>query len=237
MLIGAILVILGREVFGKTHSRNTIWSVGIYVLGLVVIAIFSAGFILAIVSASLTASNPTVLARTLTDNFNNFLIGLIIGSAIIGIAEVRFTYALQTPTGRILLWAAYATSLAVGIALLAIIGPQVSEVVAQAISSGTFNRAPIDRLQSQLQGIQLLGLIPAAIYAFAYYLAWSRVKTGEIPKTNSRHTCRATGALAVSLSNPTLHKTVPADESRLEQLRIGKHGLKRARFTTLSPRF
>ncbi len=182
VLIGVVLVILGREAFGKTYSRNAIWSVVIYILGLIIIAIFAASFISAIVSAALLTNNPTIIARSITDSFNSFLIGLIIGSAISGIAEVLFTYALQKPAGRLLLWVAYATRLAVTVTVFAIIGPQVSEAVAQAISSGTFNPAPIQMLQTRMQGLQLLGLIPALIYAVAYYLAWSRIKNDEIPQ-------------------------------------------------------
>ncbi len=200
LLIGVILVILGRKVFGKTHSRNAVWSVGIYILGLVIIGVFTAGFVAAVISAALLTNNPAVITRSITDNFNNFLIGLIIGSATLGIGNVLFTYALQKPAGRILLWAAYAASLALGIATLAIIGPEISATVAQAISGGTYNRAPIDALEARRQGLQLFGLGPALLNAAAYYLAWSRVNTGEIPETPSPQLSQTSQGLPPSAS-------------------------------------
>ena len=186
ILIGVILVILGRHVFGETHSRNAIWSVGIYIVGLVVIFVFTIGFIASIISAASLTNNPSVLADAIVSSFYNFLIGLIIGSAISGIANVLFTYTLQKPTGRLLLWLGYTLGLVTGIVTFAVIGPQVSAVAQQAVSGGTFNRVPINALQAQAQGLGLLRFIPALIYAIAYYMAWSRVNAGEIPEAPTR---------------------------------------------------
>jgi len=181
-LIGAILVILGREVFGEKHSRNAVWSIGIYVVGIVLIFVFTIGFALSIVSVAFLTSNPAALSQSIISNFNNFLIGIVVSAAITGLANVLFTYELQKPIGRYLLWAGYATSLVTSIAVFALVAPQIASVVAQAVSGRTFNRIPIENLQAQTQTYQIIGLIPAAIYATAYYMAWSRINRGEIPQ-------------------------------------------------------
>ncbi len=52
-LIGAILVILGRKAFGSDHSRNAIWSIIIYIVGLAIIAIGAVAFFLESLSAAI----------------------------------------------------------------------------------------------------------------------------------------------------------------------------------------
>ncbi len=106
--------------------------------------------------------------------------------------------------------------------------------VAQAISRGTFNRAPIDALEARRQGLQLLSLIPAAIYAFAYYLAWSRVSTGEIPESPTPQSPQTSqGLTTLRLSNLGLERMTQG--ARPKRLRISKQGLMRARFQTKPP--
>jgi hypothetical protein len=50
VLVGAILVIIGRRPFGPAHSRNTIRSVIIYVVGIAVVIIGSIAFTLSDIS-------------------------------------------------------------------------------------------------------------------------------------------------------------------------------------------
>lgn len=171
LLVGAILVILGRKAFGPTHSRNVIISIVMFFLGIVVavvvvvIAVFSnlSGFI-----GPGGVPQPAALVSAL----GAALIGGIVGAAIIGIAEVLFTYALQNPIGRVLLWAAYGANVALSVVIFAIISPQLSSI----LSTGDYNR-----LAGQQGTLQLLGVIPTALFAAADYLAWSRISHGEIP--------------------------------------------------------
>lgn len=150
--------------------------------------IVTVGFFLSIFSAvTLARGDPSVLVAALTSSFNDLLVGAIVGGAVTSIGVVLFTYALQNSTGRLLLWLAYATSLAFNIMNLAIIGPQVSKAVQAAVANGGFDRAPLDALQAEVRVIGLLGLIPAAIYAAAFYLARSRIAKGESPEQAKMH--------------------------------------------------
>ncbi len=94
--VGAILVILGREAVGKPHSNYTIRSVVPYIVGFILIAAFTADFVLSIVAASLGSRGTTNLSQVLTPAINNFLLGAVIGGAITGLAYVR----LPTPSKR-----------------------------------------------------------------------------------------------------------------------------------------
>jgi MFS family permease len=187
VLIGAILVILGRKAFGPSHSRNAIWSIIVYVVGIAIIAIGAIAFLLELGIARIETRNGTItspqLSQALTSSFQTLLVAAAVGGAVIGIAQVLFTYAIQNRNGRIILWAGYASSLAIGISEAVIIGQSVSDAVAQSIGAGTYDPTPLQNLQNQLSAIGLLGLIPAALYAGALYLVWTRIGRGELPPT------------------------------------------------------
>ncbi len=186
VLIGAILVIVGGKPFGQTHSRNTIWSVIIYVVGVAVIIVGSVAFTFSVFSTTAISTingsfNPNTVSQALSSSFDGLLMATVLGGAIIGIANVFFTYAIQNRNGRILLWSGYLASLAVSAATFLIISPLIASAVNQALSGGTYNPASIAALQFQEYTVGLLGIIPAGLYATAFYLVWSRINRGEIP--------------------------------------------------------
>jgi len=184
LLIGAILVIVGRKAFGPKHSRNTIWSIIIYVIGIAIgvgtalVLVFSS-FFAAFNTGANPSYNPNIAAEALIGTLDGVLVGMIVGSIVGGIAYVLFTYELQKPLGRALLFSGYAMGIAIAIVEYLIIAPQINDAAQQASSSGTLDA--FNSLTSQLQTLGLLSFIPAIIYGTAFYLAWSRVKRGEIP--------------------------------------------------------
>ena len=180
LLIGAILVILGRKAFGSTHARNVVIAIVLFFVGIVV-GIIAGVLFAAAVFAAVASQNPATAGPALASAFNTLLVGAIVAAAISGIASVLFTYALQKQTGRILLWAGYAANLAISIAIFAIIAPLISNAVNQSVSGGTYNPAPLAALQGQLTALGYLSAVPALLFAAATYLAWSRVSHGEIP--------------------------------------------------------
>ena len=185
-LIGAILVIIGRKPFGPAHSRNTIWSVVIYSVGIAVVIIGSVAFTLSVISASFNPSvngafDQNTVGQALASSFDGLLIAAAIGGAVIGIANVLFTYAIQNKNGRTLLWSAYIASLAVSVVTILVIGPLITNAFQQAVSGGRYDPGPISALQLQESIIGLLGYIPALIYAVAFYSVVSRINRREIP--------------------------------------------------------
>jgi hypothetical protein len=129
--------------------------------------------------------NQSTVYQALSSSFNGLLIAAAIGGAIIGIGEVLFTYAIQSRNGRILLWSAYAASLAVSVVTFLVISPLIANAFQQAVAGGVYNRAPISALQSQESIIGLLGYIPALLYAVAFYSVVSRINRAEIPGSQS----------------------------------------------------
>ena len=177
-IIGAILVILGRNAFGPQHSRNASVSLILYIGGAIVAGIGTAVFVFSIVSSRITG---TVDQASITSAFQIFLATIVAQAAISGIAIVLFTYQLQKQMGRILLWVGYALSIAISVVTFAYISSILASSIASAFASGTYNPAPLQDLQSEASAFSVLGLIPAIIYAIAYYIARERILRGEIP--------------------------------------------------------
>ncbi len=179
ILVGAILVILGRKAFGAMHARNVILSLVLFFVG--IIGAIALGVVFAFSLISSVGQNPQDFGRAFAAAFNNLLIGAIVLGAISGLASVLFTYALQNQTGKMLLWAGYAANIIIAIAIFAIVGPLITAAVSQATSGSTVNMAPLAALQAQQSSYNLLNAIPSLLFAGACYLAWNRVNRSEIP--------------------------------------------------------
>ena len=175
--IGVIMVIFGRNSFETTHSNYVFSSVVIYCLGFAIalIALFYFSFF------SITASQGLVSQATVESKqilaFDDFLTGVLVSGAVIGVAYVVFTYALQDSAGRALLYIAFATHLVVAVLIASVISQQVAGAITHSLSSGSVYPS----LLAQLQLLQLLGFAPAAIFAIAYYKVYSRIQKGEVP--------------------------------------------------------
>ncbi len=171
LFIGAILVILGRKAFGPTHSRNILLSIVLFAVGILVVIVIAVVALVPMFPTIVNTGGLTTPASRAAGQ-NAGLAGGIAAAAIIGVAEVLFTYALQARTGRAVLWAAYAANLAVAIALYVVLSP-----VYNAVASAS----DFDSAFAQQVTYSLITVVPALIFAAADYLAWSRISRREIP--------------------------------------------------------
>jgi zinc ribbon protein len=183
VLIGAILVIIGRKAFGPAHSRNVIISIILFFVGFAVgvVAVIALAGALA---ASLFGGTPTQAG--VQSALNTYLILLVVTAAVGGIANVLFIFALQNKIGRLLLFAAYASSIVIEVALFVLLSGTLSQFLSAAFPGGTYNSAAaaaaLTNFSNQARTLGLLSVIPALLYAAADYVAWSRINRGEIPE-------------------------------------------------------
>jgi MFS family permease len=182
VLIGAILVILGRKAFGATHSRNVMISILLVIVGIIIVAV-AAVILVSATAASLLGGTPSQSA--VTNGFNTFLIIAAIGAIVGGLASVFFTYAIQNKTGRMLLLGGYAAGIIIQIAIFVIVSQAIGSIVATMFPGGTYDPAAAVAatadFSSRVQVLGYLSAIPALIYAGAYYIVWTRINKGEIP--------------------------------------------------------
>jgi len=182
LVIGAILVILGRKAFGPTHSRFVIISIVVAILGFV--TAFFAGLVIGFsFAASSFGGTPTQAG--LQAALTNSLIVAFVGTVIAGIASVLFTFALQNQMGKILLVVGYVASIGVQAVIILVLLPLIPSTVAAMFPNGTFDQnaaiAAAGGFSSKAALYGYLSAIPALIFAAADYIAWTRIKKGEIP--------------------------------------------------------
>lgn len=181
VLVGVILVILGRKAFGKAHARNVVLAIVLFLVGIVGAVFVGVSLGLALASAMLPGGSPPT-AETIRAAFNTLLWGTVVVTAVASLSSVLITYALQKPLGRMILWGGYAATVAINLAIVFIIAPDVSEAVADAFQGGTFNDAALSAVLNRLNFLNVLTAIPSVLFAAAYYLAWQRVNRREIPE-------------------------------------------------------
>ena len=172
LLIGAILVILGRKAFGPKHSRNVILSLVLFLVGIVGAVVLAILVVAATLGSFVTPDPATVLGA-----LNTLLIGTVIISAVSGLASVLFTYELQSNLGRVLLWAGYGASVGVEVAIFLILLPLLNGL----FTGGTVDPRALEAFLATISSYEYLGVISAALFAAANYIAWDRLNRRLIP--------------------------------------------------------
>ena len=187
-IVGGLLIVIGRDSFGRAHSRNTILSVLFFIISIVTITtgkiLFGATLVLSqIPNGTITYGNRT------SSTVNPYLISYIastIAAALSGLAIVFLTYALHRKTGRIILSVSYVTLLALTVTMTALI------LQGFAIRSSVIvDLAYLQEMRYQYEIVQLLTIIPTLAFAFSFYLALRRINNGEIPESTAQKTLPA----------------------------------------------
>ena len=179
IFIGLILLILGRKAFGDHHPRNVIVSIVLLFVGIGAIIGAALPLGISVATAQLTGAIPT--AAELTSDFQVLLGGEIVGAVAFGLMSVLFTYALQKPAGRLLLFAGFGASVALSVAIYLIVAPLIQSAIQEALAGGVFDPTTVSSLAGVASSYGLLNAIPSLLFAAAEYLAWSRISRGEIP--------------------------------------------------------
>src|SRR2546427_2532649 len=186
VLVGAILVILGRKAFGPAHARKVMISILLFFIG-IIIAIVAGIILTSALLSGFFGGAPSQAA--VQSALNNYLIVAFVATIVGGLASVFFTYELQNQTGRYLLFAGYAATVIIQIAVFVIVSQTIATAIAAMFPGGTYNpvqaATAMASFTSQAQTIALLSGIPALLYAGANYIAWTRINKGEIPASTA----------------------------------------------------
>ncbi len=158
-LVGAVMVVVGRDAFGERHARYVEWSVGIYILGFMIFL-----FVLVGASSSIETTLRTTNAASLS-------------SALTNIVELYFL-PIQDHRGRIILWSALATGLVLSLSVDFVLAPELGNAVSRAVATSSV--APLNSFLATVAALRVAGLIPAFMYALAFYMVWSRIGSGKI---------------------------------------------------------
>lgn len=178
-LVGAILVILGREAFGAAHSRNVVVAVVLYIIGFLAVVVLVVG-LAASMGVALNLP-PSQAYPAMTSAFNQFLFGGIVAGIFTGLATVLFLYGLLNAVGKALIWASFLVAILIAIFVFATISNTLPAVMAGVFGTSPPDIEPLVALQNQIQAYGLLKAIPALLSVAAAYVALTRINKGEIP--------------------------------------------------------
>ena len=170
-LIGGILVILGRKAFGGRHNTFAIISLILVIVAIAAFIVLAGWFALQVYVA---AGQRNVAAAI--DAIRGFVIGSVVVTAIFGIPVVLFVHEIENRTGKYLLYVGYTLSIAVAVITLVPIQNALNALGSGATSSD------VDGVLGQLSTLGLLDGVPDIVFAGAYYIAYSRISRGEVPK-------------------------------------------------------
>lgn len=178
-LVGAILVILGRDAFGAAHSRNVMIAVVLYIIGFFAILLIAISF-----AASLTAASSLPASEApgaITDAFRGYLLAVLVAGIFTGLAEVLFLYGLLNALGKVLIWASFLLGILLAAFVFTSIMNLLPATLAAAYATMPPDPAPLVALDNQLQSLRLLTALPSLLSAAAAYVALRRINNGEIP--------------------------------------------------------
>jgi hypothetical protein len=183
VLTGVIWYSHTRDLFGSKQRSYNLVATAVFLLGLGFVLVGSVGYLLFAISATNFPATffwwwgNNALASALAQSLGLIISLEAVGSIIAGLAYFLFTYNLQSSRERALLWLALATNLAVSLLVFSIL----NSTYHLAIGLFGFNLDSAQSFENQAMSLGLLSLIPAAIYAVAYYRLYSRIHTGEVP--------------------------------------------------------
>lgn len=172
LLIGIILVFLGRRAYGADHAHDAM--VGAVLIFISVLASFILGVTLVVGIIGIVetpGASPASLASSLNGALETAFVGAVVVGVIGGIGQVVLIYALADRTARLLLWAGFVTSIVISVVIALVLLPEVSNAVTQATSGSTINPGPIDSLETLSTILGLTKVLPCLLFALGYYRA------------------------------------------------------------------
>jgi hypothetical protein len=176
VLVGVVLVILGRQAFGQAHSRNIIVAIVAFLIGIVALLLVSATFD-AVLTSAFSARDRMAVAPAV----RTALTGIVVAGIIMGLAWVFLTYALQNRLGQILLWVGYGATVLIQIVVSLLLVDAMTSTLEYAVSSGTTRPSALNDLMAERPATAVWRALPLLLFAAAYYLARARIQRAEIP--------------------------------------------------------
>lgn len=172
MLIGAILMIMGRQDYGEKHSKNVIYALILYVVG--IISAFVITFVITFIGLSSALSGETGEIINLTG------ISTIVSAVFAGLAYLFLLHELEDERGRIILYSAFVASL-VSSSIIAIYSMGLlNEAFDSILTLGSYNQSALLASTSRLGIFSVIGSL---LLIYAVYIPYNRIATGELKRT------------------------------------------------------
>jgi MFS family permease len=163
-LVGAILFFVGRKEFGEKHQQFVIYAAVTIVIGIVITTFFS--IIGALLFNSMIYTIPAIT---------------VIGAVTGGLGYVFALFELESDTGKKLLYTALFVSIVISVLIGFLNAGQIGELIENYPAENSMNAF------SYLSNVSIystLGIISSLFWLTAVYLAYKRIKDGELVPKN-----------------------------------------------------
>lgn len=163
---------LGRTAFTERHGMLVGISIVVYLISFLITAGLTLSFADTIMSGALNSIS------SFESTFMDYIIGVLVVRAFGGLAYVLLVLGIATSRARILLWVAFAASIAVGIAVVVIVTPLIDHAAVQLFTfhNNSFAKSALN----EITYLKLFDAIPNLTFAGAYYMICRGVDSGEV---------------------------------------------------------
>lgn len=167
MLIGGLLIIIGRKEFGEKHQKYAIYAIVIFVVNIVITSVLS----FSLNMMSLFGGESLFMVT---------IIPTVVSAIIGGLVYIFLLHELENQNGRYALFAAYFAAIAVSV---------VTALYTAGMFEAFFGSAFDPDISSTMSfvartsRISILSLIHGVLLLIAAYIPYNRITSGElIPK-------------------------------------------------------
>jgi hypothetical protein len=175
--------VVGRREYGEKHSKFAIYAAVIFVLSIVIAAVFS----IMISMINFISNSPT--------NTNIILLQTPITSTIGGLVYLFLLYELEDKNGKIVLFLAFIATIIASI-LITVDAMSLYEKLMSSIAAGETSFTNIFDYISKISRTGIYSVIGSGLLLIALILPYNRIKSGELvptpPKTGSFYGGNAT---------------------------------------------
>jgi MFS family permease len=183
LLVGWILVIVGRKEFGEKHDKFVIYSVIILIVGIVIVIIGTVIAAIAGIAGSIEASNGEASMDyvEMARGMKAAVAFSQLGGIVVTIAAVLMVYYLENDIGKNILYLALIASIAVAIISMIFL-PSVLDDLAEKLEE-TPEEDREDEFYKGIGDLNMysgLGIISSILLIIGYYIPYDRIKKGEL---------------------------------------------------------
>ena len=180
ILAGLITFYMGRKEFGEKHENNVKKALILVVVNIILAVIFAIAIVFMTFSAFMSSSSGNV--ETTGFSFVIIIFSLI-SSILGGLAYYFGLIDLEDETGKNVLFAGIISSILISAVTSFYIAGWLGNFLGDVSSTGNYSTLSLNQ---NIGGIGILGIIPGLLFLYAYYIAYNRIKQGEIkPKIDT----------------------------------------------------
>lgn len=181
LLIGVVIVWMGRRAFGEAHALYATAGAVLVILALLVGIVLAIWFVAAVVSAATSGASLPALGSVLHSDLEVLFVAGWAGGLLGLLGYVLLPYSIADRSARLLLWGAFGLSIVISAVDYSLLWPQISTAISQATSGSTINVGPVQALDTRSALYGAAQIVPDLLFLWAYYRVRSIARVRFVP--------------------------------------------------------